>query len=163
MRKQLCPELPFSSILRAGQQQRSSLLYKHPRVCDNSSAPRKKSVFRRKVLDHVTSPKYTDSNVYIPQTLCTQSSGIVYFLPQARRSFGHMKAQPLRKCKRPVAESLLCVSSLGKTQLWRLSQKCPHTHKPQPPDSWRRNGRTCPGILGCQFSLQLPSTRNTFV
>ena len=30
--------------------------------------------------------------------------------------------------------------------------------KPQPPDSWRRNSRTCPGTVRCQSSTATPTS-----
>lgn len=117
-------------------------------------------VFRRKVLDHVTSHSRAPLH---PDNLSNESSGIVYSQQTVRRSCGRRKEEPPPKCKKyaqsePSWKPAPSLSSsqvlLGKTELWRLSQKCPH--KPQPPDSWRRNGRTCPGTVGCQFSLQHP-------
>lgn len=101
---------------------------------------------------------------------------VFYFQHTVRRSSLCRKEEPPTKCKKceqtdselrwkPALS--LCRKTrassqvlLGKTEPWRLSQKCPH--KPQPPDSWRRNGRTCPGTVGCQFSLQHPF-QNAFV
>lgn len=119
-------------------------------------------VLQRKVLDHVTSPKYTQRPRLHPNNLIYPINPRALFISNKLWDDpGRRKEEPADKIQEmcTVWTSLeTCAAPsqvlLGTAQLWRLSQKCPH--KPQPPDSWRRSGRTCPGTLGCQFRLQHP-------